>query len=518
MLSLLLCFGTAVGLSGCNENGFNLYFGIDKLPSTVDPQKAASYSELLTVRNCFRGLLKLDENDNAILDLAEYYETDDNKTKYTFKLKNNTWSNGEPVTAEDFVFAFTRAVDPATKSPYSELFKGIVGANEHLNGQTDFPFGVIAESDDTLTITLTKPDERFLSYLATSAFMPCNQTFFEQCKGKYGLGKNHIITNGNYNISAWSDNNYVKLTADDSNISEQTFYAKNVYLSVSSAGKTSIERIKDKEIDITVNDTDDYTVLNSQKYNVSVNYQKSYAICFNKSTDVGSNTMLTEAFAKSVHRELYSSKLNQRFLPSDCVLPKDSFLFNSKICELTSFPKYSYQYASEQSRELFLSAVSSLKNGKLPAINILAVDDPAATSILTEVISKWQKNLGAYVNIQTVASESSLFNTIKNGDFTIAFIPLSDEVPKTLNLFCSESSSGLSISNSEYDTLIKKLNATSDLETAKQIVIKATEILSKESAIIPIFSSPTAYIWNSEYKNVAFSDKYGTVDFSVIYK
>ena len=79
IVSFLLFIILIFSFSGCSASDFTLYFGIDTVPENLDPQKAESYSELLTVKNCFRGLLKVDENNIPVLDIAESYELSSDK-------------------------------------------------------------------------------------------------------------------------------------------------------------------------------------------------------------------------------------------------------------------------------------------------------------------------------------------------------------------------------------------------------------------------------------------------------
>ncbi len=93
------------------------------MPQNIDPQKASSYSELLTVRNCFKGLTRLLPNGDAELDIAGGYTVSDDGLMYTFALKEGlTWSDKSDVTADDFVFAFERASNPDTKKHRRRIY------------------------------------------------------------------------------------------------------------------------------------------------------------------------------------------------------------------------------------------------------------------------------------------------------------------------------------------------------------------------------------------------------------
>lgn len=486
------------------------------MPKTLDPQLASSYSEQLAVRNCFRGLVKWNDQTNTVeYDLIKTCDISDDGLKYTITINDDKWHNDEKITAHDFVFAIERACNPTTKTPFPNLLNDILGANEILNGQNS-ELGIKAKDDNTLVIFLKSKNENFLSTLANPIFMPCNKTFFESCKGKYGLDKKHLLTNGNYKVSLWEKGKHVKLTRVADSVKNH-ISAKNVYLTVSSTGKNNISRIIDDEIGMTVDYTNDYTAVNKSLYTIESQYKKNFALVFNSKSEIGSNKALTDAFAKSIHKEMFSAKMNDRFILADSVLAKDCYINGNTLNNL-QFSKYKYDYLPEESRQEFLASIKMLKNKKLPNINVLCIDNDEITSLLTDVLSTWQNNLGAYINIEKVSSEATLSKRVSSGDFLIAFVPFSDNVIDTLSNFTSTGNEYLSLQNKEFDKSFKNLNNSHTFDGAKTEITNLLQILSETSTIIPIVSVPTAFIWDANYNDVYFSKHNGTIDFSIIYK
>lgn len=514
LIGLLLIFQVLL-ISGCSAEQFQIYFGVEQMPQNLDPQKAQSYGELLAVRNCFRGLVKEDSDGNVVLDLAEKFNVSEDGLTYTFLLKASEWSNGDAVTADDFVFALTRASDPVTASPSAQMLLNISGAAERLNGNASAVLGVKAPEKNTLVFTLTHPDKNFLSKLTSAVFMPCNREFFENCGGKYGLSKNYILTNGKYTVSQWTADRYVCLKPSDT-AKDNKRMAKKVYITTSATGKNCIQRINDREIGMTVDDTNDYASVDTSKFNVITAYNATYALVFNKNTEVGGNEKLTSAFARALHGEYYASRMNDRFNAAKSVMPPECTViygFNENI----ALPDYSYQFDSSSARNDFLEAVSELKGKKLPNFNVLTYDNSEINSILSDIVSQWQSNLGAYVNIETVVSKDALLNKIASGSYTVALVPLSGSAVEILSDF-TDSSSPMYLSNDELDSAVEKLYKTDDLSTAIDLTLSCAQILSLESSVIPIVSVPTAFVYDINYKNVRFYSADSTVDFSIIYK
>ncbi|MBE6798729.1 MAG: hypothetical protein E7525_02990 [Ruminococcaceae bacterium] len=510
LLVFLLVFPT-VTLAGCADSkDFTLYYGVSKAPQNLDPQLAAVDSELLFARNCFRGLYKLDENDRPVPDLVTDYTLSPDGLTYTFKLNGNKWSDGKDVTASDFRFALLRAADPTLNAPGVEYIRNIVGVNESLNGTGTY-IGVSSPDSNTLIITLSQPDSNFLIKLTKPIFMPCNEAFFTKCGGKYGLSKEHILTNGNFKVSRWPNEKSIELQR----VSEEKLNGtsvKKVVLSESQTGKLNSQRIIDKEIGITAVSGEDFTKINRKDYTVDVDYCKNYAICFNRSTDIGKNGKLLEAMAIGIDRVFIKQNMSERFKIAYSCIPEDSQVLEAAPLGDIGIKDYSFETEPSLSRSLFLDAVKSFKSGKLPTVEIICTDDPDIKAILTNAIYGWQSNLGVVVNIKTVATEQEALNLYKTGQYSVAFLPFNGSADEILNLVSDN------VQSVEYQSIMTALNATDNVETAKSLVLSASDILSTEPSLIPIVSVPKATVHSTEYKDVYFSKIDGTVDFSIIYK
>ncbi len=515
LLLIVLMIFCIFPLSGCNKDDFNLYFGVNSMPQSIDPQRASLYSELLAVKNCFNGLMKLNTDGEPECAVANNYTISNDACTYTFYLGDSRWSNKNDVTAHDFLFAIQRACEPDTKATDTASLMNIVGAKELLSGK-DAELGVYAQNDNTLVIKLLQPDSDFLYKLTKPVFMPCNKEFFENCKGKYGLGTNYIITNGNFKLASWSQKSkFVRLNrvADsDKSVSQ----VKSVYISMGTNGKDTITRINDGEIGITLNLGDDYTSVNTAKYKIETIYRENYIIVFNKKSPVGSNKEMTDAFAKSINRNELSTKTDSRFKITNTILPEISVINGNVIDNINHLPQHKFQYASQEARSLFIKSLEKMNNNKFPETSVITVENSSVKSALTEVVSQWQKNLGTYINIKTVPNESELLKTIKNGNFTIAYIPVSNNIKDILHNFSANGI--LDIMNDEYNSIVSELDSTFDSDSVEELVSKALAILSSESSIIPIISRPSAIIWDNSYKNIHFDKFDMTVDFSLICK
>ena len=173
---------------------------LDQFP-TLDPQLNQDVSGFHVIRDLFEGLLSQDGDGNLVPGVATHYAASDNNTTYTFTLRQDArWSNGDPVTAHDFVYAWQRAVDPATASPYAwyiELTQ-IVNAKQILAGEkAPAELGVRAVDDRTLEVKLNQPLPYFPAMTTYATLFPAHQATIEAHGAKWTAPEN-IVSNGAY--------------------------------------------------------------------------------------------------------------------------------------------------------------------------------------------------------------------------------------------------------------------------------------------------------------------------------
>ena len=168
---------------------------------SLDPQLATDGTSFEVIADYTDGLMQMDADGAAVPACAESYEVSEDGTTYTFHIREDAvWSNGDPVTANDFVFAWQRAVDPANASEYSYMLSDIgqvVNAAEIIAGEkpvTDL--GVTAVDDKTLEVQLNVPVSYFLSLMYFPTFYPVNEAFFNTCKDTFGTSPDTVLSNG----------------------------------------------------------------------------------------------------------------------------------------------------------------------------------------------------------------------------------------------------------------------------------------------------------------------------------
>lgn len=175
------------------------YWMLDSV-KTLDPQKSSDVGGSHVLRQVFEGLMSMDAKGAMIPAAASGYEVSEDKKTYTFTLRDANWSDGTPVTAGDFVYAWRRAADPATASQYAWFIElmNVVNAKEIIAGDMDpSALGVTAIDDKTLEVQLTNPTPYFIKTVAQPTTFPVKQSVVEEF-GDAWVQPENIVSNGPY--------------------------------------------------------------------------------------------------------------------------------------------------------------------------------------------------------------------------------------------------------------------------------------------------------------------------------
>ena len=205
IVSVLLCALLLCLCAGCGSYKADASFTylLEQNVTSLDPQTASNSAAELVISSLFEGLCRIDEDGEAIPGVARSWEANSDSTEFTFHLRRNAqWSDGTPLTAQDFVYGITRALSPATGSTPGDLLL-IRGAKSFAAGEGDAStLGVMAEDEHTLIIRLEKSNPDFPALTAGAHYMPCSQAYFESCQGHYGLSSQYLLTNGPFTFGS----------------------------------------------------------------------------------------------------------------------------------------------------------------------------------------------------------------------------------------------------------------------------------------------------------------------------
>lgn len=351
IMSFLLCAALIAylfcGCSGSNEKIDFIYPFSGKINS-FDPQVASTEDEFLIIENCFEGLVRVNDDGSVNPGVAESWSISDDGLTYTFNLRRGAkWNvqSSDPekptkaqelmgtdfnpdITADDFVFAIQRAVSKETECPLYSSVANIVNAPKiHSGSMSAEKLGVTALDSYTLQIKLSSPDDGFMNTLSTAVAMPCNRDYFYATKGRYGLGLDYTIFNGQFYVSSILEASYI-LKNNNLYVGESPSKITDITLNIVDSTEDIAKKLKSGYYDSAYISGKEYEELDDDKITVTPYSNKMWGLVLNKNKLIFSNKKLRKALCLSVSSpdtESHAYYENATtFTPPSCVIGSES--------------------------------------------------------------------------------------------------------------------------------------------------------------------------------------------------
>lgn len=221
---------------------------------TLDPSKATDAESFFIMTNTMEGLVRMGEGDKALPAMAESWEVSEDGKTWTFKLRPGTkWSNGDSITAQDFVYSWHRTLNPETASEYSYIMYDVVGAKDYNTGKESTPdkVGVKAIDDNTLQVELVRPVTYFDKLMAFPVFFPQNQKLVEEHGETYGTTHDKIVYNGPFVVSDWKLEDQHTMSKNESYWESDVVKLKNINTKIVKDGNAALNLYETGSIDKT---------------------------------------------------------------------------------------------------------------------------------------------------------------------------------------------------------------------------------------------------------------------------
>ncbi|XPL50590.1 oligopeptide ABC transporter substrate-binding protein OppA [Enterobacter cloacae subsp. cloacae] len=459
---------------------------------SLDPHKIEGVPESNVNRDLFEGLLVTDVEGHPAPGVAEKWENKDFKV-WTFHLRKDAkWSDGTPVTAEDFVYSWQRLANPNTASPYASYLQygHIANIDDIIAGKkpvTDL--GVKAIDANTFEVTLSEPVPYFYKLLVHPSVSPVPKSAVEKFGEKWTQPAN-IVTNGAYKLKDWVVNERMVLERNPQYWDNaKTVINQVTYLPISSE-VTDVNRYRSGEIDMTYNNMPIELFQKLKKEipkEVHVDpYLCTYYYEINNQKAPFTDVRVRTALKLALDRDIIVNKVkNQGDLPAYSYTPP--YTDGMKLVEPEWF-KWSQEKRNEEAKKLLAEA--GYTADKPLTFNLLYNTSDLHKKLAIAVASIWKKNLGANVKLENQEWKTFL-DTRHQGTFDVAragWCADYNEPTSFLNTMLSDSSNNTAHYKSPaFDKLIAEtLQVTDDAKRA-DLYAKAEQQLDKDSAIVPVY-------------------------------
>jgi ABC-type oligopeptide transport system substrate-binding subunit len=459
-------------------------------PESLDPHKTVGEAMPNILRNLFEGLVVLDPKGNVAPGVAESWSVSEDGLSYRFKLRANAkWSNGDPVTAGDFVFSFRRMEDPRTVARIVEVLYPIKNAEEVNTDKLDVTaLGVAAPDERTLEITLKAPTPYFLQVLTIEQAMPVHEKTVRLGEDWVKPGK--MVSNGAYMLEDWKPSSHIRLVKNPNYWNAGKVAIDAVVFDPTENLATVLKRYRAGEFDIIING-----LPNDQLGWLKQNMPKELHLAplafvtyyvFNTTRPRFNDQRVRQALAMAIDREVLVEKVTRGGeLPAYGIVPDG---IANYISQKASWAKMSQ--ADREAAAIKLMTEAGYGPRKPLNVRLTYATSESRKQIAIAIAAMWKK-LGVNVELVNVEQKVRIAN-MRQGDFEIGASGwLADNDDARDFLFSWQTSTKeqnyARFSNQEYDRLMDAASVTGDASKRAQLLGQAEQVLLREMPVLPIY-------------------------------
>ena len=522
---------TSCGKKDKGEGTGHLYnAALPANPQSLDPQFADDSASATVIKNLYSGLLSADSDGNITCQNALSYEVSPDGLTYSFALReDNYWfydKNDDdivdddeyfPVTADDYVFALRRVLDPKMQSPYARDFSCIKNGEDIIAGKSGTEnAGVTAVGDYKLEITLDYPSAEFIGLLATQAAFPCNEEFFDSTKGRYGLDDKSVMSNGAFFVRQWFYDEYgthnilyMKKNAANENDTNE-ICPSLLSFSIEKSENAVRGCFKEGKADCISTMSAAYS---SNKYAVTSSRATTLGLIFNPKDSCFGNENLRKALAYSLDRDTLSGELSGDVTAAYGLIPPAVTLGGRSYRELSSDKQFGC-YDLAAANGCFEKALKELNVGSVDGMKIMVCADTVNSDYLHTLSQRWQDSLGIYLGIEDVTA-SEYERRLAAGEYSVALYPLSADYNSGMSVaeqFETEKCLESAFDGIPHSDDIRRCATVQELVTA---YTSAEKSLLGTYGFIPLFYKNTYLVANDGNEDIAMDAFSGAVDYKL---
>lgn len=499
---------TATGGSGGTLNMRNTME-----PTSLNTLLATYAYDFTPINAMIECLYRDDENDVPQPAGAETVDISDDKLVYTFHLREDaTWSNGDPVVATDYEFAWQQALNPKVASDYAYMLYFIHNAEPYFNGKVEWSeVGVKVIDDYTLEVTLDNPLPYATDLFAFPTLAPINQKFYEEVGAdKYATDAEYFCCNGMYELTEWSHNSQIVFQKREDYWNADAVGPDEIVYKIITDSQAGLNSYLSREIDYT--DLDSGEVVQQAEaagFEVGVKpARSSYYLIVNTEDEFMSNQNLRLALAYSIDKQALVDTVYQNdnqpmtsFTPPAIMGANDSSFQEALVAERGEM--YPGSGDLEKAQEYLQAALEEL-GCTVDELNLSidCADDSLRRNCATFLQEQWRQNLGIEnITVNSMQTKQVSANR-QSGDYCMSlggWSPDYNDAINFLDLWVTDGGNNDSFwSNEEYDNLIAQATAEADEEVRQQYLFDAEEILAAEMPIIPLYWQCQNYSYNKD--------------------
>ena len=477
---------------------------------TMDISKATDVTSFNQLGNVEEGLYRLGKNSKVENALATDTKVSKDGKTWTFTLRDSKWSNGDKLTAKDFVYSWRRTVNPKTASQYAYLFEGIHNATQISAGKAPVnSLGVKAEGDNKLVVTLDKRIPYFKLLMGFPLFFPQNQKVVEANGSKYGTSSKTTAFNGPFVQKGWTGSNLSwKLVKNKNYWDKKNVKLDAINYSVQKTPSTAYNLYQSNKLDATILDSQQTKNLKHQKGYTLRDTAATFYLQFNQKKKIFKNADLRRAISMSINRKALGSALGGANTPATSLTSKGVVNHDGKDWSEVVGDKKNAAYNPTAAKKLYKKALKEL-GVKNVSFTILSDDTDSGQKTTETLQSQLEENLkGMKVSVANVPFKTRL-NRSTSGNFDVVVSGWSADFADPISfvdLFTSKNAQNNGKwSNSQYDKLIADSKTTADTTKRWDDLEKAEKILLSDEGIAPLYYKTEAWLVRPDIKGIVYN-------------
>lgn len=504
-LSLVLA---ACGGSNTNKENKTLHLNLGSEPPTLHPGLANDNIAHTVLTQTFEGLTRIDKDGKPQNAIAEKIEKSEDATKYTFTLREDAkWSNGDPVTAKDFEYAWKWVLTPENESKYAYQLYYIKNGEKFYNGEVgEEELGIKVVDDYTLEVELEQPTPYFEELLAFYTYYPVNSKIAKKNpKWASDAGENYT-SNGPFVLDTWKHNDQLTLKKNDKYFDKDKVKLEEINFTMISDGNTELNKFNSGEIDwagAPIGNSIPTEAIKSLEKEGKLNIEPFagvYWLKFNTEVKPFNNKKVRQALGYAINREeIIENVLQGGQQPAMANVPPTMIKESEKGYFKDGDVKKAKQLLEEGLKE---EGFTGVDDPNLPTFELAYNSEGDHQKIMQAIQDMWNKELG--IKTELTNEEWKVYiEKLHSGDYQIGrmgWIGDFNDPINFLELF-KEKDGGNNDTfweNEEFKSLLTQSQTELDADKRLDLLKQADQILTDEMPIVPLYYYTHVFVKNDK--------------------
>lgn len=505
---------TAAMLVGCGSgsatSGKTYTYSSELDIKNLDSSDADDGMSFSAMHACIDGLMGVDEDGNVTYAIAEDHEVSEDGLTHTFKLRDAKWSNGEDVTANDFVYAWQRIIkvsgnyaymlgsDGAKVAGADELMEKAanLGEDEKLTQDDLDTLGVKAVDDKTLEVTLTSPVAYFEELMTFPCYYPINEEFCEEAGDQYAKSAENVLSNGAFIMETWEPGKTATYTKNEDYWNADAVKLDNLVLNLVVTPEVGATSFDNGETQFAIINSDLVDKYKDEEAYTPIKEGYLFYVQVNFENEDLQNLNLRKALSYAIDRDDFTenvlkdgSSSARGFVPTGLSTSPSGTDFREDADSYTA-------YDVEKAQEYLDAAKAELGKDTITLSLLYGTDESPMDTLATYLQDAFTQLDGLEIEMVATTKQDRIYNKEANGDFDIVCTrwgPDYGDATTYLNLGISDNTNNYGHwYSAAYDTLMEKVSTETDMDARWDDMVAAEKILMEDLCYIPVFEKGSA--------------------------